>query len=131
MSKSHGNTLEVFGDEKLLKKKIMSIVMDSRSPTDLKPDANRNTAIQLLKLVAPEDVSLDAEMKLREGQLGYGTLKGMLFEHCTNYFAKPRELYNDLKKHPDYVEAILKDGAARAECTTSFTMKNVRKAVGL
>jgi len=131
MSKSHGNTLEVFGDEKLLKKKIMSIVMDSRSPTELKPDADKNTALQLLKLVAPSDISADAETKLREGQLGYGTLKGILFEHCNNYFAKPRELYNDLKKNQDYVEGILEDGAARAACTAQYTMKQVRKAVGL
>ena len=131
MSKSHGNTLEVFGDEKLLRKSIMSIVMDSRPVAALKPDADKNTAIQLLKLVAPADVSEEVENELREGYLGYGQLKGILLEHCTNYFAKPRELYNQLKKDPGYVESILQDGAARASCTTSFTMKNVRKAVGL
>jgi tryptophanyl-tRNA synthetase len=131
MSKSHGNTLDVFGDEKLLKKKIMSITMDSRSPTELKPDADRNTAIQLLRLVAPADIASDTEMMLREGQLGYGTLKGILLEHVTNYFAKPRELYLDLKKNQDYVEAILQDGAAKASCIAQFTMKSVRKSVGL
>ena len=131
MSKSYGNTLEVFGDEKLLRKSIMSIVMDSRPVAALKPDADKNTAIQLLKLVAPADVSEEVENELREGYLGYGQLKGILLEHCTNYFAKPRELYNQLKKDPGYVESILQDGAARASCTTSFTMKNVRKAVGL
>jgi tryptophanyl-tRNA synthetase len=131
MSKSHGNTLDVFGDEKSLKKKIMSIVMDSRSLATPKPDADQNIAIQLLKLVAPADIAQEAENELREGYLGYGDLKNMLFEHYQDYFAKPRELYNDLKKNQDYVEAILEDGAARAACTTTFTMKNVRKAVGL
>lgn len=131
MSKSHGNTIEIFGDEKALKKKVMSIVMDSRSMATPKPDADQNIAIQLLKLVAPADIAEEAENELRDGYLGYGHLKQMLFEQYMEYFAKPRELYNDLKKNQDYVEAILQDGAARAACTATFTMKNVRKAVGL
>ena len=52
MSKSYGNTIEIFGDEKTLRKKIMGIVMDSRTPQEPKPDADKNLAIQLLKLVA-------------------------------------------------------------------------------
>src|SRR4051794_26905232 len=48
MSKSYGNTIEIFGDEKTLKKKIMGLVMDSRSPAEPKPDAEKNVAIQLL-----------------------------------------------------------------------------------
>src|SRR3954471_7489931 len=53
MSKSYGNTIEIFGDEKALRKKIMGIVMDSRTPAEPKPDADKNLAIQLLKLFAP------------------------------------------------------------------------------
>jgi len=131
MSKSHGNTLDVFGDEKVLRKKIMSIVMDSRSPSEPKPDADKNMAIQLLKLVAPADIAADTENKLREGQLGYGTLKGILFEHYYSYFAKSRDLYNDLKNNPDYVEAVLYDGGIRANEIAQTTMKEVKKSVGL
>src|SRR5512136_3380806 len=59
MSKSYGNTIEIFGDEKALRKKIMSIKMDSRSPQEPKPDADRNFAIQLLRLVAAPEVARD------------------------------------------------------------------------
>lgn len=131
MSKSYGNTIEVFGDEKALKKKIMSVVMDSRSPAEIKPDADKNIAIQLLKLAAPSDVFTDTEDKLRNGQLGYGDLKKMLFTHYHDYFAKPRELYNELKKNPDYVEKVLKDGALKARAIAQFTMSDVRVRVGL
>src|SRR5665213_4561548 len=55
MSKSYGNTIEIFGDEKMLRKKIMGIVMDSRTPAEPKPDAEKNLAVQLLKLVALAD----------------------------------------------------------------------------
>ena len=57
MSKSYDNTIEIFGDEKPLRKKIMRLVMDSRPPEEPKPDANQNIAIQLLKLFAPENVA--------------------------------------------------------------------------
>ena len=52
MSKSYGNAIEIFGGEKAQRKKIMSLVMDSRSPQEPKPDADKNLAVQLLKLVA-------------------------------------------------------------------------------
>ena len=61
MSKSYGNTIEIFGDEKALRKKIMGIKMDSRPPAEPKPDAEKNLAIQLLKLVAPANVGKDFE----------------------------------------------------------------------
>src|SRR6185503_7384944 len=80
MSKSYGNTIEIFGDEKAIRKKVMAIVMDSRQPTEPKPDADKNLAIQLLKLVAPVDIAADLEARLRAGGLGYGDLKKTLFE---------------------------------------------------
>src|SRR5438477_1875640 len=55
MSKSYGNTIEIFGDEKTNRKKIMGIVMDSRSPAELNPDGDQNIALHLLKPVAPPD----------------------------------------------------------------------------
>jgi len=131
MSKSHGNTIEVFGDEKALKKKVMSIVMDSRSPSEPKPDAEQNIAIQLLKLVAPPDITAFTEAKLREGSLGYGALKTILYERYVSHFDKPRKLYNELKKNPDYVEDVLVKGALRASLEAEKTMVKVRKAVGL
>ena len=70
MSKSYGNTIEIFGDEKAMRKKIMGLVMDSRTPAEPKPDADKNIAIQLLKLVAPPEVAKDFEDRLRAGGLG-------------------------------------------------------------
>src|SRR3974390_1262331 len=81
MSKSYGNTIEIFGDEKTLRKKVMGIKMDSRTPQEPKPDADQNLAIQLLRLVAPPAVSKDYEDTLRAGGAGYGALKKALFEN--------------------------------------------------
>src|SRR6266436_5937064 len=90
MSKSYGNTIEIFGEEKALRKKIMGIKMDSRAPHDPKPDADQNLAIQLLKLVSPPDVATDYERRLRAGGLGYGDLKKALFENYWTYFEAAR-----------------------------------------
>jgi tryptophanyl-tRNA synthetase len=131
MSKSYGNTIEIFGDEKATRKKIMSLVMDSRTPQEPKPDADKNIAIQLLKLVAPADVSKDFEDRLRTGGLGYGDLKKALFEHYWNYFAVARAKRAELAADRDYVASVLRDGAERARKVASVVLKRARKAGGL
>ena len=79
MSKSYENTIELFGAEKPLRKKIMSLVMDSRGMDEPKPDADRNIAVQLLKLVGSTEVASACEERLRAGGYGYGDLKKALF----------------------------------------------------
>src|SRR5271170_2287506 len=67
MSKSYNNTIEIFGDEKAIEKKIKGIKTDSRPPTDPKPDAEKNIALQLLKLVGTSDFAKTWEERLRKG----------------------------------------------------------------
>ncbi|HEY8932071.1 MAG TPA: tryptophan--tRNA ligase [Rariglobus sp.] len=131
MSKSYDNTLPIFGEEKALRKKIMGILMDSRTPAEPKPDADKNLAIQLLKLVAPADVATDHENRLRAGGLGYGDLKKALFEHYWTFFAPYRAKRAELVANLDHVNAILKDGADRARATASQVIARAKKASGL
>jgi len=131
MSKSYGNTIEIFGDEKATRKKVMSLVMDSRTPQEPKPDADKNIAIQLLKLVAPAEAANDFEDRLRAGGLGYGDLKKALFEHYWNYFGAARAKRAELAANPDYVKSVLRGGAERARKVASVVLKRARKAGGL
>ncbi len=131
MSKSYGNTIEIFGDEKAIRKKIMGIVMDSRQPAEPKPDEDKNLAIQLLKLVAPADVAKDFENRLRAGGLGYGDLKKALFENYWNYFAEARKKRAELAANLDYVNKILSDGAAKAQILARQVLNRAKKASGL
>jgi tryptophanyl-tRNA synthetase len=131
MSKSYGNTIEIFGDEKAIRKKIMGIVMDSRTPAEPKPDADKNLAIQLLKLVSPAEVGKDFENRLRAGGLGYGDLKKALFENCWNYFADARKKRAELAANLDYVNKVLTDGATKARTLARTVLKRARKASGL
>ena len=131
MGKSYGNPIEIFGDEKVIRKKIMGLVMDSRTPQEPKPDAEKNLAIQLLKLVAPAAVARDFEDRLRAGGLGYGDLKKGLFEHCWNYFAAARARRAELANDLGFVNQVLNDGAARARAVAQPVLRRARKACGL
>ena len=131
MSKSYGNTVEIFGDEKVLRKKVMGIVMDSRTPQEPKPDADKNLAIQLLRHVAPKDIAADYEGRLRAGGLGYGDLKKALFEHYWDYFAPFRAKRAELAMNLDYVDGVLRDGALRARKVAEKVMARARANCGL
>ncbi|MFM7817614.1 MAG: tryptophan--tRNA ligase [Verrucomicrobiota bacterium] len=131
MSKSYGNTLELFGEEKALRKKVMGIKTDSRLPAEPKADADQNIAIQLLKLVAPPDVALDWENRLKAGGLGYGDVKKALFEHYWDFLAPARARRAELASNLDHVEAILRDGAQRAQAVADGVLSRARKACGL
>jgi tryptophanyl-tRNA synthetase len=131
MSKSYDNTIEIFGEEKATRKRIMGIVMDSRTPQEPKLDAERNLAIQLLKLVAPPGVARDHEERLRAGGLGYGDLKKALFENYWNYFAAARAKRAELAANLDYVHKVLADGAARARAKAREVLNRARRVSGL
>ncbi len=131
MSKSYGNTIEIFGDEKSARKKIMGIVMDSRTPQEPKPDAEKNLVIQLLKLVAPPSAAKEFEDKLRAGGLGYGDLKKALFENYWNYFADARKKRAELAANLDFVNKVLSDGAGKARTLAQKVLQRARKNCGL
>jgi tryptophanyl-tRNA synthetase len=131
MSKSYGNAIEIFADEKAVRKKIMGIKMDSRTPQEPKPDAEKNLAVQLLKLVAPPAVARDQEERLRAGGLGYGDLKKALFENYWNYFAEARAKRAELAANLDQVHRVLRDGAAKARSIAQTVLHRARKASGL
>lgn len=131
MSKSYGNTIGIFGDEKTLRKKIMGLVMDSRRPEEPKPDADRNLAIQLLRLVAPPEVAADFEQRLRAGGLGYGDLKKALFEHYWEHFAPMRAQRAELEANLDHVHGVLRAGAGRARAVAGDVLRRARVACGL
>jgi tryptophanyl-tRNA synthetase len=131
MSKSYGNTLEIFGEEKPLQKKVMSIKMDSRTPTEPKPDADMNLAVQLLKLVEIKSFSEAVEDKLRNGQIGYGDLKKQLFKSYWEYFTEARKKRAELAANLDYVNSVLADGASKARTLAQKVLHRARKNCGL
>ena len=131
MSKSYNNLIEIFGDEKATRKKVMSIVTDSQPIEAPKKDLNRNIPLQLYKLVAPTDKARELEAKLVAGGYGYGEVKKELFAALMDYFAPYRSKRAELVKNLDYVHDVLRKGAERANAVADETMGKVRQAVGL
>jgi tryptophanyl-tRNA synthetase len=131
MSKSYDNTLEIFGDEKTTKKKVMSIVTDSQPVEAPKKDLDKNIPLQLYRLVSSPDKARGLESKLAGGGYGYGDAKKELLVALMDYFAPYRQKRAELVKNLDYVREVLRKGAERANAVANETMAKVRKAVGL
>jgi tryptophanyl-tRNA synthetase len=130
MSKSYGNTIEIFGEEKATKKKVMGIVMDSRTPEEPKLDAEKNLVIQLFNLLDPAE-GANQEALLRAGGYGYGSLKKAFFERYWNYFATARARRAELAANLDYVNQVLNEGSEKARAVAQRTLKRAKLACGL
>ena len=130
MSKSYNNTIELFGDEKAIRKKIMSIQTDS-TPMEAPKDPDKCNIFALYKLFStPEQIEALAA-KYRAGNFGYGHAKQALFEAYMDYFAPMRKRREELLKDPGYIDEVLRQGAERANAVAARTMEKVRKTVGL
>ncbi|MFL5386132.1 MAG: tryptophan--tRNA ligase [Longimicrobiaceae bacterium] len=130
MSKSYGNAINLFGDEKATRKRVMQIVTDSTPLEDPKDPAG-STVVALYRLFAPKEEVRRMEEEHRAGGVGYGTFKQRLFEAMWEHFAPMRARRAELLARPGYVDDVLADGARRAREIGGETMARVRKAIGL
>jgi tryptophanyl-tRNA synthetase len=127
MSKSYGNTIEIFEDEKSMRKKIMSIVTDS-TPVEDPKDPDTCNVFALYQLFAPEDKMAEMRAAYLKGGIGYGTVKKELAGYATSYFAPAREKRLALEKDLDYVKDVLREGGKRAR---GEALKTIARAVEL
>jgi tryptophanyl-tRNA synthetase len=130
MSKSYGNTIDIFGPEKPIRKRIMSLVTDSTPVEDPKPTEG-SALYQLLKIFAPVEERAWVDRAFAEGGVGYGDMKKRLFEYFLSTFGDARSRYDELMGDPAEVERILAAGAERARETVAPLMDDVRRAVGI
>jgi tryptophanyl-tRNA synthetase len=130
MSKSYGNTIDIFGDEKETRKRVMSIVTDSR-PVEASKDPATSTIFQLYSLVAADSDVEEMQGRFLQGGTGYGDFKKQLFDKLWEYFEPMRKRREEILRDPDYIDDVLKRGAARANQEADKVMTRVRAAVGL
>lgn len=130
MSKSYGNTIDIFGEEKEMRKQVMSIVTDS-SPVEAPKDPERSTIFQLYSLFATEEETAAMREAFRRGGTGYGDFKKQLFAKVWEYFEPMRKRRAEILSDPRYVDEVLASGAQRANEAADKVMARVRKAVGL
>jgi tryptophanyl-tRNA synthetase len=130
MSKSYGNTLPIFGEEKPLRKTIMRITTDSTPVEDPKPTAD-STILALYKLFASEADYQTMIADHERGGIGYGDFKKRLADAYWDFFAPMRARRAEILADPGYVDKVLADGATRAREEAGKVLTRVRRAVGL
>jgi tryptophanyl-tRNA synthetase len=130
MSKSYGNTIELFLPEKTLRRKIMSIVTDS-TPVEAPKDPANSAIISLYKFFATPEMVESMEVDFRSGGIGYGEFKKRLFEVIWERFTPMRQRRTELEADPGYVDRVLAEGASRAHEVAQRTMTRVRRAIGV
>ncbi len=129
MSKSYNNTIPLFGNDEEIKKAVMSIVTDSKTPDD-KKDPNEDNIFALHKLFSKEQLS-DLEKRYRDGGIGYKESKDILLENIISFITPMREKREELLKDKDKVMKILKNGGEIARSRAKEKMIEVKKKVGL
>jgi tryptophanyl-tRNA synthetase len=130
MSKSYGNNIDIFGDEKETRKRVMSIVTDS-TPVEAPKDPERSTIIQLYSLFASKDELADMRERFKKGGTGYGDFKKELFEKLWEYFSPMRKRREEILADKLYIDNVLVRGAKRANEIADDVMTRVRSVVGL
>jgi tryptophanyl-tRNA synthetase len=130
MSKSYGNTIDLFGEEKETRKRVMSIVTDSK-PVEVPKDPESSTIFQLYSLFASKNEIEEMRERFRTGGTGYGDFKKQLFERLWEYFSPMRKRREELLADKLYVDDVLVRGARSANEIAEDVMTRVRAAVGL
>jgi tryptophanyl-tRNA synthetase len=139
MSKSYGNTIDLFAEGKALKKSVLGIVTDSK-PLGTPLDPETCTVFTLYGLLASDEEKAALAARYRQPEqhrndkglpFGYGEAKKMLLEKIDGYFGPFRAKRKQLAAQPDYVEDVLRRGARRARAEAQTTLALVREAVGM
>ncbi|MCM1322716.1 MAG: tryptophan--tRNA ligase [Acetobacter sp.] len=128
MSKSYGNVIPLFEDDKVLKKAVFSVKTDSK-PIEEPKNPEEVLVYEIYKTIAPADKVAEMADGLRNGKLGYGHVKNMLLDAIIEKTAKEREIYNYYMAHFDEVEQILAEGAEKARAIAKQTLDRLKNAV--
>jgi tryptophanyl-tRNA synthetase len=130
MSKSYGNTIDLFEEEAALRKKVMGIKTDSTAVDAPKPIEN-SAILGLYKLVAPPSDYAQMVADFQHGGTGYGDFKKRLLGAILDFFAPMRAQRDALLADPGLVDRVLHDGADKANAVADAVFDRVRRAVGL
>lgn len=130
MSKSYGNTIDLFQEEKALRKQIMRIVTDP-TPVEEPKDPDTCNVFQIYRLFMNKEQEAELRHRYEAGGMGYGEVKEELFVTVRDFFAPYAERRKELLANTDELRSILAQGAEKARHTALKTLRKVRKKTGL
>jgi tryptophanyl-tRNA synthetase len=129
MSKSKSNIIDIFQDDKKLRKQIMKIQTQSLSVEEPK-DPDQCNVFKLFKIISSDEETEKLRARYINGGMGYGEAKELLYNQTLNRFSKNRELFFELTANRDRVEQLLLEGALKARKQAQNVLKRVRARVG-
>lgn len=129
MSKSKNNIINIFADEKELKKQIHSIKTDS-IPLESPKDWKNCNLFKIYKLIADDDQIEKMKINYEKGGYGYGHAKNELLELIMKKYSVQRKRFNHYISNPNEVEEVLAKGSSRAKSTADKVLDRVRKKLG-
>jgi tryptophanyl-tRNA synthetase len=129
MSKSKSNIIDIFQDDKKLRKQIMKIQTQSLSVEEPK-DPDQCNVFKLFKIIGSDEETEKLRARYTNGGMGYGEAKELLYNQTLNRFSKNRELFFELTANRDRVEQLLLEGALKARKQAQNVLKRVRARVG-
>ena len=129
MSKSKSNIIDIFQDDKKLRKQIMKIQTQSLSVEEPK-DPDQCNVFKLFKIISSDEETEKLRARYINGGMGYGDAKELLYNQTLNRFSKNRELFFELTSNRDRVEQLLLEGALKARKQAQNVLKRVRARVG-
>jgi tryptophanyl-tRNA synthetase len=130
MSKSYGNTIDLFLEENALRKQVMRIVTDP-TPVEDPKNPDKCNVFQIYRLFLNKGQEEALRARYLAGGLGYGEVKQELFVAVRDFFAPYAERRKELLADPDGIRATLAKGAEKARYVANKTMRKVRKKAGL
>jgi len=130
MSKSYGNTIDMFGNKKSIKKQIMKITTDSKELDEPKEWETCNI-YTLCKLFMNEEELLSLQKRYETPGEGYGHFKLTLLDKINEYFAPYEQKREYYLNNPNEVKMILEQGANKARKVAQEKLKIIRDVVGL
>ena len=129
MSKSKSNIIDIFLDDKKLRKQIMKIQTQSLSVEESK-NPDQCNVFKLYKVIASEGQVKKLHSKYTNGGIGYGEAKELLYHEILNRFSINRQNFLELTNNRDKVEGLLLEGAIKARKQAQNVLKRVRSRVG-
>jgi len=129
MSKSYGNTIDIFQTDKKLRKNVMQIITDS-TPMEEPKNPDTCNVFNIYKLLASESQIAEMRQNYEAGNYGYGHAKQALYELIVERYAKERELYNHYMENLDELHQKLEKGEEKAAEIATKTLGRVRKVLG-
>lgn len=130
MSKSYGNTIPLFAEEKQLRKLIMRIVTNSQGIDEPK-DPDSSQIYRIYQLFADEEEQKTLASRFRSGGMGWGEAKEELFRVVNRKLAPLRARFEEIISKPAELDKLLAQGAEKARAIAGKTLQRLRSAVGI